>query len=91
MKELEKLKEEFSITQELINEIKKKYNYREGFSNDDFDKFILENKSILEKAKFLKDQIRQLEWDLMAPEEQARDLEVRKMIKLKTGQIKEDE
>jgi len=35
------------------------------------------------------EQIRQLEWDLMTPEQQARDLEVRHQIRLKTGQIKE--
>ncbi|WP_312769278.1 hypothetical protein [Epilithonimonas sp.] len=37
------------------------------------------------------EQIRQLEWDLMTPEQQARDLEVRHQIRLKTGQIKEGE
>lgn len=91
MKELEKLKEEFNITQELINEIKKKYNFQKGFSNDDFDKFLLENKSILEKAKFLRNQILQIEWELMTPEQQARAKEVEYLVKLKTGQIKKEE
>ncbi len=81
---LEKLKTEIKLLQPIVSKSFEPFTgefekYREGH--------ILE----FEKYYSIRSQIRQLEWDLMTPEQQARDLEVRRQIRLKTGQIKEGE
>jgi len=49
------------------------------------------NKQTFDKYFSNLDRIRQLEWELMTPEQQARAKEVAYLVKLKTGQIKEGE
>lgn len=92
MENLKVLKNEFLIINERINEIKLNYNYQNGFkSDDDFNNFVNENKDILEKVNLLREKIRELEWKLMTPEQQARAKEVERLVKIKTGQIKKED
>lgn len=59
-------------------------------TSEQLEKYYKKNQVYFDEFDNVLQQIRQLEWDLMTPEQQARDLEVRRMIRLKTGQINED-
>ncbi|MDE5438015.1 hypothetical protein KRE40_07830 [Elizabethkingia meningoseptica] len=60
-------------------------------TSEELQKYRNENIDIFNEYQDNLEQIRELEWELMTPEQQARDIEVRRLIRLKTGQIKEDE
>ena len=83
-KSLISLKKRFQDIQLEINKLKSNYNYDNGFSNnDDIERFMKENKSILEQSNQLRTQIEKLEWELKSPEEQAQILEQRRLSRLK--------
>ncbi len=63
-----------------------------GFkTSEELDLYKKENEKVFNEYYTTYNQIRALEWDLMTPEQQARAKEVEYLVKLKTGQIKEEE
>lgn len=63
-----------------------------GFkTSEELDSYKKENEIIFNEYYSVYNEIRQLEWELMTPEQQARAKEVEYLIKLKTGQIKEED
>lgn len=88
MKEqLIKIKNEYQNLKEKLDKIATKdYGMDEhgGFpSISKFDLYIEKNKLNLEKLKSLREQIEQLEWKLMTPEEQKAEKELIEKMKLK--------
>lgn len=87
MENLENKRKEYNHLKLKLDDLaKKKYgmdNYRGFPSEDKFNLYIKENKNDLENLKLLREQIRQLEWELMTPEEQAREEEVLRLMKEK--------
>ncbi|WP_158961576.1 hypothetical protein [Myroides fluvii] len=87
MEELENKRKEYDrLKIKLDNVAKKKYgmdNYGGFPSKEKFNLYIEENKNDLENLKLLREQIRQLEWDLMTPEEQEREKEVLRLMREK--------
>ena len=84
MRELHDIKRAYDLLQKEIHELKLSYNYDNGFKKkEDLSKFIEENRDILEQSNNLKDQITQLEWELLSPAERAKKEQQRKLSKLK--------
>ena len=84
MRELHDIKRAYDLLQKEIHELKLSYNYDNGFKNkEDLSKFIEENRDILEQSNNLKDQILQLEWELLSPAERAEKEQQHKLSKLK--------
>ncbi|RLJ31965.1 hypothetical protein CLU97_1406 [Chryseobacterium sp. 7] len=64
------LLEKEKVIKDEIEIIKKDYNYNDGFSDkDDLEKFIKENRKILDELTNIKKEIRVLKLELMTPEE----------------------
>jgi len=81
MEKLLRIEEKLKNIQSEIDSLKLNYNYNNGFDNKtDLRQFINDNKGILEESNNLKKEIKQLKWDLMTPEEQAKRLELERKI-----------
>ena len=74
-----------------INEELRPIVFKSFKTDKELDNYEKENQSIFNEYFDNQKQIRELEWELMTPEQQARAKEVEYLVKLKTGQIKEGE
>lgn len=85
-KRLQFLKEEREVLDKFLSEIKKRYNYDEGFpTSKDLNNYVTENNIKINQLNSIIKQIKELEWKLMTPEEKKRDEEVRQKIRAKTS------
>ena len=82
MDALVRSKEKLKNIKSKIALLKLDYNYNNGFyDKKDLERFVNDNKEILEESNNLRKEIKKLKWELMTPEEQAKRIEtVRKIM-----------
>ena len=87
MENIENKQKEYNDLKIKLDDLaKKRYGMDDygGFpSKEKFNLFVKENKNDLEKLKSLREQIQQLKWELMTPEEQEKEKEVLRLMKEK--------
>jgi len=86
MENLQEKKDQLEQLTKEIHQVKLTYGYNNGFSNKvDLKRFINDNRALLEQSNLLQKQIKELEWELMTPEEKKRQKEIEEKIIKKRG------